>query len=76
MKIAARLGWILVGMALGIVAMSSYGDARAQQSAAPGIRLIYTDAPNNLGAKLGFIRDTKSGGCWLLSGALGTTPLA
>jgi hypothetical protein len=66
MRIGHPVAWMLVGIALGMLAMTS---VRAQPQATPAEsrRLHYiavaTDEPSGLGAF--FIKDTKSGACWL-----------
>jgi hypothetical protein len=62
-----RVGWILLGVAIGI-GLSSLPTVKAQASTA---RVVFRPASSNMDGQIGFIHDTRTGGCWLLAGAAG-----
>lgn len=70
MRILKPIGFVLIGAALGVTSTLAIGPARAQQPGA-GTRLVITQVggaqtPSNVpGQALYFVKDTKSGGCWL-----------
>lgn len=68
MRVAKRIGWILTGFLIGVLATSSVGHVRAQQGAKKPDRLRVTEefhVPDR--SPFEFLFDTKSNGCWLLS---------
>jgi hypothetical protein len=73
MRTATRLGWIMVGVLIGVLATSVMGTVRAQQTGAPG-RFVLTETSemkNSLVYSLFFVRDTKSNACWIAAGGGG-----
>ena len=66
MTIAKPVGLVLIGVVLGMLASSSVKKVgAAQQNAAT--RLVFAAASSNNNAKMYFVSDTKTGGCWLAS---------
>ena len=84
MKVIKAIGLISIGVVLGFVVGLGMRPARAEQTPGAGTRLVITQVggaqtPSNVpGQALYFIKDTKSGGCWLgsagVSGGLALTP--
>ncbi len=64
MRIMQRVGWILTGVVIGAVATSSSGPVKGQFQEPPRLQVSIVTA-GSLGAMAAFIKDTKSGGCWL-----------
>ena len=64
MRTMKRVGWILIGVVIGVLATSSIGAVKEQFQEPARLSVSYATA-NNLGAMAAFIKDTKSGGCWL-----------
>lgn len=64
--IARRLGWLVVGIAIGALAVSSSKTVEAQREQTT--RLVFTTASNSTGASTVFIRDTESKACWFAIG--------
>ena len=62
-----RVGWILLGVAVGIGLMAA-PTAKAQRSTA---RVVFRPASSNMEGQVGFIHDTRTDACWLLAGAAG-----
>ena len=73
MGLSGRIGWILLGVVIGIAASSSIGIVVAQQPA-QSVRLAFSPQSNNLGGdvRVGFLKDTKTGSCWLMFETVGT----
>jgi hypothetical protein len=64
MTMAIRLGWILVGIVIGVVLMTSIR-AQAQPNARQPARLVFLQVPASDNSATYFIKDTKNGACWL-----------
>ena len=64
MTIAKPVGLVLIGVVLGILASSSVKKVGAAQQ---NTRLVFAAASSNTNAKMYFVSDTKTGGCWLAS---------
>jgi hypothetical protein len=78
MGTARRIGWILIGVLVGAIATTSFGAAREPQSGRV-TRLIVMGTSSPLQThNFSFIKDTKSGACWLaaLSGPEGGMSIA
>ena len=83
MRMLKPIGFLLVGAAAGVLSTLAVAPARAQAQPGAGTRLVITQAggaqtPSNVpGQALYFVKDTKSGGCWLgsagVSGGLALT---
>jgi hypothetical protein len=72
MEIMRRLGWVLIGAMLGSLGTGALAARHAPSAQRPETRLEIVGAPAP--AKTGnfvFIRDSKTGGCWL--GVMRTT---
>ena len=68
MTMAKRLGWVVVGIVIGMLLTRSVGTLMAQQDNTPP-RLLYTKVANTLdGIGTGFIKDVKTNSCWLRMG--------
>ena len=65
MRIAGRLGWILVGVLIG--ASSSAFFALNAQTARPQQRVQVTFGNSGGAQNFYFVKDSKSGGCWLMA---------
>jgi len=76
MKGLKSAGLVVVGVGIGVTATLSMGSAQATQGQA-GTRLVITQVggaqtPSNVPSQaLYFVKDTKSGGCWLGSAGVG-----
>ncbi len=64
MRTMKRVGWILIGVIIGALATSSSGAGKEQFQEPPRLKVSFVTA-GNLGAMAAFIKDTRSGGCWL-----------
>jgi len=77
MKFLRSAGLVVVGIAIGMVVSIRAGAAGAPQQPGAGTRLVITQAggaqtPTNVpGQALYFIKDSKSGGCWLGAAGVG-----
>ena len=72
MRFLRPLSLILIGSLVGVVSTLAFSPARAESAqAGAGTRLVISQVggaqtPSNVpGQALYFIKDTKSGGCWL-----------
>jgi hypothetical protein len=67
MRTMSALGWILTGAIVGgVVASSSRVQAqRDPKPSSPGQRLDFIAAGSREATRMYFVRDSKSGGCWL-----------
>lgn len=81
MAIGKRVGWVLVGVVIGGLASSSLAAGRMPQERPQ--RLVVTSAGGFGSGGADFIKDTKTGACWLMlrsrddmSGALAPAPAA
>ena len=64
MRTMKRVGWILIGVIIGALATGSSGAVKEQFQESPRLKVSVVRA-GNLGAMAAFIKDTRSGGCWL-----------
>jgi hypothetical protein len=67
MNIIQRTGWIVLGIAIGVIGTSRIG-AVTEQAAFPksdGARLTIALADTPIG-RFAFVKDTKSEGCWIV----------
>ena len=65
MTIAKRLGWLVIGIVIGWIGSGSLLAARWAQ-AVPGRRLMVVARANlSEGVNGNFIKDTRTGACWL-----------
>ncbi len=82
MTMAKRLGWMLVGIVIGWIGSGSLVTARwAQGPPRAGRLMIVTNSKLSEGVIGDFIKDTRTGACWLsirsrddTSGALAPAP--
>jgi hypothetical protein len=83
MAIVKRIGWILVGVVIGGGVSATLGAVRASQEAPPRRLAVLPVAGGVEGGTSYFIKDTRTGACWLtirsrddISAALAPAPPA
>jgi len=66
MAVAKRIGWVLIGILIGICGASALSASGAAQEERPQPRLVALMRGDRIGGyNAYFIKDTKTGGCWL-----------
>ena len=63
MGIVKRCGWILIGVLIGALATSSIGAVKQQSAQDSRLKTTFVSTPMGFA---GFVKDTKSDGCWLV----------
>lgn len=65
MATVKRISWILVGVAIGVGASATLGAVRVSQQGTPRRLVVLQTAGAVEGGSAYFIKDTKTGACWL-----------
>lgn len=73
MRFMKPVVWIIVGVVIGAFSSAAVSTVWAKQNSTAR-KLIYVQVPVNGTMSAGFLRDTQSGGCWLLFSDTASTP--
>ena len=65
MTIAKRLGWVVIGIVIGGIGSTSVVAVRPPQQQPAGRLIVVGTAKIEEGVVGGFLKDTKTGACWL-----------
>jgi len=69
MKLIKPVLWTVLGVVIGVTAVLTGERVQARQGLGqPAPRVSVTAVPNPNFGKLSFVKDTRSGGCWIASG--------
>jgi hypothetical protein len=66
MKVLKPVFWTVLGVVIGVVAILSAERVQARQGFDQRVVIIRAPQPNV--GRINFVKDTRSGGCWIASG--------